>query len=360
MGDGVLEQIAALKDGDWSVREEAAVALGEAKDSRAVLPLVAILNDRDRAVREAAMVALTAIGDASVVSLGGCLKEADLSLQESAAGILSKIADRRVHDPLVDALKSPDWIVRMHAATALGRIGDAGVAASLMPLLQDKVKAVREEAAQALASIGEAALPRLVMGLKHEDWLVRLHTIEALGKMKSAKTVEPLLYLMFNDRDSAVRVDAARSLGEIGEARAVEFLITAMADADIRPTAIEALGKIGDRRAVPALVGVITGAERPKDSRPLHGCGDRYDEEMGAMEAAVKALARIREEATIPTLITALQNTLIREEAATALVACGPPAIPSLQEVLKKERDENILYHVKESLRQLGWRPNRI
>ncbi len=360
MGDSELEHIAALKDGDWGIREEAATALGEARDGRAVLALVAVLRDRDRAVREAAIAALTAIGEASVVTLGVCLKEPDLTLQEAAASILSKIGDRRVVDPLLDALQSPDWIVRMHASKALGRIGDTRVAESLMPLLQDKVKAVREEAAQAFADIGEGTLSELVKGLKHEDWLVRLHTVEALGKMKSAKAVEPLLYMMFNDRDSAVRVDAARSLGEIGDPRAVQFLITVMADADIRPKAIEALGRIGDRRAVPVLVGVITGADRPRNSRPVHGCGDRYDEDMAAMEAAVRALASIREEATIPTLIAALQNTLIREEAATALVACGQPAIPSLREVLKKERDENILYHAKEALSQLGWRPNRI
>ena len=63
---------------------------------------------------------------------------------------------------------------------------------------------------------------------------------------------------------------------------------------------------------------------------------------------------------SLPILIGALQNTLVREEAAHALVAFGPPAIPLLVDVLRKEKDENILYHVKESLRALGWRPNRI
>ncbi|TAJ32359.1 MAG: HEAT repeat domain-containing protein, partial [Nitrospirae bacterium] len=63
---------------------------------------------------------------------------------------------------------------------------------------------------------------------------------------------------------------------------------------------------------------------------------------------------------TIPTLVLALQNTVIRAEAAAALVAFGQPAIPPLLAVLKKERDENILFHAKEALAQLGWRAGRI
>ena len=35
MADTVLEQIAALKDEDWAVREDAAVALGGLRDKRA-------------------------------------------------------------------------------------------------------------------------------------------------------------------------------------------------------------------------------------------------------------------------------------------------------------------------------------
>src|SRR2546430_5680448 len=123
---------------------------------------------------------------------------------------------------------------------------------------------------------------------------VRLHAVEALGRIKSPESVEPLLRVLFNDRDTAVRVDAARSLGEIGDARAVEFLVTAMTDLDVRPQAVEALGKIGDRRAVPSLVAVVTGSSRPAESRPLDGCGDPWDQEMGASEGAGQAVAPIR------------------------------------------------------------------
>ena len=40
MADAVAEQIAALKDEDWAIREEAATMLGALRDPRAVVPLV--------------------------------------------------------------------------------------------------------------------------------------------------------------------------------------------------------------------------------------------------------------------------------------------------------------------------------
>ena len=360
MADSVLENIAALKDEDWEVREDAASILGRARDSRAVLPLLALLGDEDRSVRMAAIDALKEIGESSVVPLGSCLSNQDTNIQESAASILSHIADSRVLTPLLEALGSSNWIVRMHAAKALGRLKDPQAAEPLFPLLQDKVKAVREETVHALVQLGDAGVPFLLKGLKHEEWIVRLHAIEALGKMKSSEGVEALLYVLCNDRDSAVRIDAARALGDIGDPRAVDHLILAMKDIDLRPVAIEALGKIADGRAVPALVSVMERADTPPDDRIITGCGDRYAEEMASVEAAVTALGLIKDESVIPTLLNALQNTMIREEAANALVAFGERAVSPLLEVYKKDPDDNIRFHVKEALQRLGWRPNRL
>jgi HEAT repeat protein len=360
MADTVIEQIAALRDSDWAVREDAARMLGSFRDQRAVEPLIVVLRDSDRAVREAAVAALTAIGAPAVEPLGACLRDSNLTVQESAAAILASIGDARVADGLIASLASADWVVRMHAATALGRIGEARAVPALMPLLQDKVKAVREESSTALARLGPAALPVLVGALEHAEWLVRLHAVEALGKTKSPEAVEPLLKLLFNDRDSSLKEDAVRALGEIGHASAVDFLLTAMKEPGLRPLVAEALGRIGDPKAVPALVAVVEGTSRPDQSRIVTGCGDKWTEEMAAQTAATRSLGQIREASTIPVLVAALKNTVTRAEAATALVAFGQPAIPHLVSRLKNEQDGNILFHVKEALAQLGWRQGRI
>jgi HEAT repeat protein len=360
VGDPVAEQIAALKDEDWAIREEAATLLGGLKDARAVLPLVATLRDRDRSVREAAIRALITIGEPSVVAVGACLSDPELSVQETASAVLASIADRRVLDPLILALGSADWIVRMHAAKALGRINDPRSVQPLIPLLQDKVKAVREEASGALAAMGDTAIPALLDALAHSEWLVRLHAVESLGKTKSRKAVEPLLSVLFNDGDSAVREDAVRALGAIGDPQAVEFLFAAMKEPSLRTLAVEALGRIGDRRAVPVLIEVVMGVHPPESTRTVAGCGDQWSEEVLTQAAAVRALGAIGDEAAIPSLVSALEPTFTRGEAAAALARFGSKAIPFLLPLLTAQQDDNVRYHVKETLALAGWRPNRL
>lgn len=360
MADAVAEQIAALKDEDWAIREEAATMLGAFRDPRAVVPLVSVLRDDDRAVRDAAIAALLAIGEPAVTTLGACLSDPVLTVQELASSVLATIADARVLTPLMAALKSSDWIVRMHAAKALGRIKDPGAVAPLVPLLQDSVKAVREETSTALAAIGEAALSPLLAALTHAEWLVRLHAVEALGKTRFPEAVNPLLSVLFNDHDRAVREDAIRALGQIGDGRAVEFLVTVMKEPGLRPLAVEALGQIGDRRAVPVLINVLEGVDRPVVARAIEGCGDQWDEEMLTLGAAVRALGAIRDEAAVPSLMKALRHTVTRAEAAVSLAQFGPAVIAPLLAVLARESDDNIRYHVKDTLAKVGWRSGRV
>jgi len=360
MADSVAEQIAALKDEDWAIREEAATALGTFRDPRAVGPLVSLLRDADRAVRQAAVGALTAIGEASVPVLGLCLSDPQPGVQEAASSVLSLIADERVLAPLIASLENPDWIVRMHATKALGRVKDARAIEPLIPLLQDKVKAVREEATTALAEIGDPALPSLLEALKHSEWLVRLHAVEALGKSRSAEAVEPLLWVLFNDHDQAIREDTVRALGQLGDSRAMEFLVTVMKEPGLRTLAVEALGKIGDCRAVPVLIAILEGSDRPSDSRTVAGCGDTWDEEMNTRGAAVRALGILGDEVAIPALVKALDQTTTRADAAAALVRFGSRVIAPLVTIMTQTSDDNMRFHVKDTLAKVGWRAGRI
>ncbi|HKT35543.1 MAG TPA: HEAT repeat domain-containing protein [Nitrospira sp.] len=360
MADSVTEQIAALQDEDWAIREEAATVLGAFRDPRAVGPLVCLLRDADRSVRQAAIGALTAIGEPSVPVLGLCLSDPQPDVQEAASSVLASIADERVLIPLIDALQNRDWIVRMHAAKGLGRIKDARAIDSLIPLLQDKVKAVRQEVTIALAEIGDSALPSLIQALKHPEWLVRLHAVEALAKSGSPDAVESLLWVLFNDQDQAVREDAVRALGQLRDGRAMEFLVTAMKEPGLRPLAVDALGMVGDRRAVPVLIAVLEGSDRPVASRTVAGCGDSWDEEMETKGAAVRALGSLGDESAIPVLLKALSETVTRADAAAALVGFGSRVIAPLVTIMTQTSDENVRFHVKDTLGKVGWRPGRI
>ncbi|MDA0738277.1 MAG: HEAT repeat domain-containing protein [Nitrospirae bacterium] len=361
MADYVAEQIAALRDEDWGVREDAALALGQFPDPRGVRPLIDALRDEDHAVRTAATAALKLIGEPAVVDLGSCLRDPELSVQEAAASILSVIADDRVVEPLMSALLSEDWVVRMHAAQALGRLAYSPAVDTLVLLLQDKVPAVRDEAMIALKEIGELAVTPLLIALEDKDWRVRLKATEALGVMGSTTAVEPLINIVKSDPDTAVRQDSIRALGNIGDSGATDYLLSILDEPRHQIQAIEALGKIGDRQSVPALLKLVTNLDPSRYEDRVPVCEDeRYEQDLAVVESAIRALGRLKDDTVIPVLIKALQSTLVRKDAAEALTAFGKTAIPPLVERFRKEPDENIRYYLKETLTQLGWSPNRV
>jgi HEAT repeat protein len=80
--------------------------------------------------------------------------EKDWQVQRNAAAALGQIGDARAVEPLSAALKDSNWIVRQNAAEALGKIGDARAVEPLIAVLKDRVKDVWQSAAAALEKIG--------------------------------------------------------------------------------------------------------------------------------------------------------------------------------------------------------------
>ncbi len=361
MPDSVAEHIAALDDEDWGVREDAAVALGQFDDPRSIQPLIRLLRDSDRAVREAAAASLTTLGQPAVLSLGFCLNDPNLQVQETAASILATIADEQVVEPLLSALLNPNWIVRMSAAKGLTRIKDPRSIDTLILLLQDKVPAVRDEACRTIQALGEVSIPPLLKGLEDPNWRVRLRAIEALALLKPQVAVAPLMNLVANDADSAVRQDAVRTLGLIGDAHAIPLLLDTLTTPSLQMKAIEALGNLQAVEALPSLMALVQSLPSDAYEERMEGCTDpKYKEELPPLEAAVKALAKIGDPQAIPVLIDALQSTLLRQEAAEALTHFGAAAKTPLLQLLKTTKNDNLRRHVLESLSQLGWRPGQI
>jgi len=361
MTDSVAEHIAALDDEDWGIREDAAIALGQLGNARSVQPLIRTLRDSDRAVREAATSSLITLGQPAVLSLGFCLQDPNLQVQEAAASILAKIADEQVYEPLLSALLNPNWIVRMSAAKGLTRLKDARAIDTLIVVLQDKVLAVREEACRAIQAIGEASIPPLLKGLQDPNWRIRLRAVEALSLLKPQAAVAPLMNLVANDSDSAVRQDAIRALGRIGDTHAIPLLLDSLTTPSLQLKAIEALGNLRATEALPPLIVLIQSLPSDAYTDRMEGCTDpQYKEELPPLEAAVTALGEIGDSNAVPILLQALHNTLLRQEAAEALTHFGSAAKTPLLKLLKTTQDDNLRHYVLESLERLGWRPGQI
>ncbi len=119
---------------------------------------------------------------------------------------------------------------------------------------------VRDEAARALGRLGDArAVEPLIATLKDEYWQVRFSAAKALGLIGDARAVE-MLIVTLGDINYTTRWVAARSLGQIGDVQAVEPLITTLEDAaeEVQGAAYEALIEIG-APAVESLIAALKG-----------------------------------------------------------------------------------------------------
>ena len=65
----------------------------------------------------------------------------------------------------------------------------------------------------------------LIGALGDDDWEVRRDAAESLGEIGDLRAIEPLIDALRNDRHRYVRSSTIRALGRIGDPKAVEPLI---------------------------------------------------------------------------------------------------------------------------------------
>ena len=116
----------------------------------------------------------------------------------------------------------------------------------------------------------------------NSNWEARCDAAKDLIYYSASDSLKALITALSGDKHQVVRSSCAEALGEIGDASAVEPLITALGDAESRIVmhAAKALGKIGDARAVEPLLGVLRLAS------------SRYKKDYEPVEKAIEALSR--------------------------------------------------------------------
>ncbi len=314
------------------------------------------------------------------------LASSDADVRAEAARMLALMGpNAAVAVPqLISALKDGSGKVRMMAAMALGEIGHPAKEAvpALLEAANDKSDFVRALAAGALGKTGRGAkgvVPALIgmLGDKHRE--VRRAAATGLGDIGQADepVLNALIATLGKDPDSAVRVDAAQALGQLGPKAksAVPALLRALKDGDVQRYAAEALGRIGRSAVQPLIDLAVRGKSEAVRLGAIRGLGKLgpvaksavpvllkclRDKSADVRKATARALPEIKpvEKKVIAALASRLgdKDMYVRTVAAGALGDVGPAAssaVPSLLTALKDE-DWGVVQSAAIALGEIG------
>ena len=266
-----------------------------------------------------------------------------------AAGLLGELADPRAEAALLEALSDPKETIRFGAAGALGQPGRSAPVERLVKLLTSPEEGVlvRGAAARTLGTIGDPrAVPALLATRQDGSAELRVAGRQALLMLPPASS--PLArgevlgeILTDGGAPEWARANAARMLGEHGDARSVPLLVAALAEPGVPSRPIKSLGDFLLAREVaknslPAAAARALGALGAKDTVPALIEAVRSSQGEGKI-AALEVLAKFQAREAIAVSIGALgdREPRARRWAALLLAELGAPdALPHLRAAL--------------------------
>jgi len=147
------------------------------------------------------------------------LSDPDESVRLAALGALHKLGKQESLQELIGALKSPDQKIRGNALTVLGRIGDKSAIEAIRPLFKSEpVESVRLQAAEALVLLGDQSpLPHLQLWQYSTDYQERAFAVQLMGRVEPPPDFTADLLQALNDPNELVQLQAAQSLGRLGQ-----------------------------------------------------------------------------------------------------------------------------------------------
>ena len=257
--------LADLQDPDATIRAAAIGPLARSGTPDTAQLLVEVLKDKNRTVRQNAATALVQIGESAISALSTQLNAQVPNARLNAIRILGDIAEtlpntapmEPVVNMLIERLQDSVGAVRLAAINTLVKCGPLAVDA-LIAQMDAPNTVVRSAATKALGQMGDVAKKSLINTLSNPKSIVRQNAAAALGQLlpNEGDFYQVTRYINdLRDTDDAVRANAARMLGQLGDIRALEQLVAALGDTDyrVRLQAAKALGQLNDKRAMPAL-----------------------------------------------------------------------------------------------------------
>jgi HEAT repeat protein/cyclophilin family peptidyl-prolyl cis-trans isomerase len=245
--------ISRLHESEWTVRVNAARALGRLGAKEASAPLLGMLDDEVFHARAAALGALQALAPISDPAplLAACQDTCSVVRLAAYAAVAANLPDEAAAK-LREGLEDSSGIVRGECYELLGEHPDQNARATLTAAFnQHTDEEIRTHAVEGIASLGgEGAIAVLKSALNDADWTVATTAATDLGKLGDESSIDPLLacYESWNQRQEVGVCEAVlTALGELKAEKAIATLKEVLSESNdrrLRVAARNALAQI--------------------------------------------------------------------------------------------------------------------
>jgi HEAT repeat protein/beta-lactamase regulating signal transducer with metallopeptidase domain len=220
--------------------------------------------------------------------------------------------------------------------------------------------------------VPEARINALIGALADTELDVRRMTIRTLGELGDPRAVAALSAALRTDKDPTVRRAAAWALGQIGDDKGVAALSDAIksdSDLEVRRTSVWAVGQIGSAAATPALAVAVRDNDKDLRANAVWAIGQIGDASGVAVlatsikdaDASIRnqsawALGQIGEDNGVSTLTAALKDSdeQVRSTAVWALGQIGADAGVAPLVPLLSDNDAGVRHQAAWALGQIG------
>ena len=161
-----------------------------------------ISDDDARAV--AAVDSLSALGKKALPSLRKMVRDPDPNRRWWAIRVMSAIPDPQVPACLCKALSDPDYTVRQCAALGLSQQPSVDSIPNLIKTLDDADRLVARLAADALIAIGGPAVTDLIQTLETGSQSSKIEAARALAVIGDARAI-PVMFTAWEDGSALIR-----------------------------------------------------------------------------------------------------------------------------------------------------------
>jgi HEAT repeat protein len=160
-------------------------------------------------------------------------------------------SERSENDLLLKQLNNKKALVRANALESLAKRNHPKIVSELIKALSDSSPLVRWSAALCLGELNKTeAVDPLIAKLSDHFTEVRRRAVEAIGNILQDTRKCPLEVIkMLKDPDELIRIEAAESIGAIGDQKALPSLWKVLHDRSplVRSYVAAAIGELGNR-----------------------------------------------------------------------------------------------------------------